>query len=299
MSTSSVPLSGNNQPLKGILLIVAATFLFASHDAVSKYLSGFYPVVLVVWVRYLVHTLLMAGIFVPQSGLRVLRTRRPGLQAIRALCLLGTSLFFTTALRYIPLAEATAVNFLAPLIVVALSVPLLKETVTRGQWVAVGVGFTGTLVIVHPGGDLFTPAVLLPFCSAMCFATYQLLTRKLSTIDSPTTSNFFAGLFNTLVMSALIPFFWQTPTIWHGVMMLALGAFGMTAHLFLTQAFRYAAPAILAPFSYCQIVFAGLLGLVFFGHQPDTTTVCGIAIICLSGFAAAWQQRVKRVPLTK
>jgi drug/metabolite transporter (DMT)-like permease len=293
MSTSNVPLSGINQPLRGILIIVAATFLFSSHDAVSKYLSGFYPIVLVVWARYVVHTLLMAGIFLPQSGLRVLRTRRPGLQALRALCLLGTSLFFTTALRYIPLAEATAVNFLAPLIVVALSVPLLHERVTRGQWAAVCVGFIGTLVIVHPGGDLFTPAVLLPFCSAMCFAFYQLLTRKLSTVDSPTTSNFFAGLFNTLVMSALVPFFWETPSLIHGVMMIALGGFGMTAHLFLTQAFRYAAPAILAPFSYCQIIFAGLLGLIFFGHTPDTTAICGIAIICISGLAAAWQQRVR------
>lgn len=291
MSTPSVPLSGFNQPLRGILLIVAATFLFSSHDAMSKYLSGFYPIVVVVWARYLVHTLLMAGIFVPQSGLRVLRTRKPGLQALRALCLLGTSLFFTTGLHYIPLAEATAVNFLAPLIVTALSVPLLHERVTRGQWVAVCVGFIGVLIIVHPGGDLFTPAVLLPLCSAMCFACYQLLTRKLSTVDSPTTSNFFAGLFNTLVMSALVPFFWETPTLVHGVMMLALGAFGMSAHLFLTQAFRYAAPALLAPFSYCQIVFAGLLGLVFFGHAPDPTAIIGIAIICLSGLAAAWQQR--------
>ncbi|KJZ44266.1 MULTISPECIES: DMT family transporter [Pseudomonas] len=288
--TVSTPLSGVNQPFKGILLIVVATFLFSSHDAFSKYLSGFYPIVMVVWARYVVHTLLMAGIFLPQSGLRVLRTKRPLLQVIRALCLLGTSLFFTTGLMYIPLAEATSVNFLAPVLVTALSVPLLGERVTRGQWLAVIFGFSGVLIIVHPGGDLFTPAVLLPFCSALFFCFYQLLTRKLSEIDSPTTSNFFAGLCNTLVMSALVPFFWQTPNLVHGAMMLALGACGMTAHLFLTQAFRLAAPALLAPFSYCQIIFAGLLGWLLFSHTPTLTTVLGIAVICCSGLVAAWQQ---------
>ncbi|OLF52119.1 DMT family transporter [Pseudomonas chlororaphis] len=289
--THGTPLSGVNQPFKGILLIVVATFLFASHDALSKYLSGFYPVVMVVWARYLIHTLLMAGIFLPQSGLRVLRSRRPLLQVVRALCLLSTSLLFTSALLFIPLAEATAVNFLAPVLVTALSVPLLGERVSRGQWLAVICGFIGVLIIVHPGGELFTPAVLLPLCSALFFCFYQLLTRKLAEHDSPSTSNFFAGLCNTLAMSALVPFCWQLPSVFHGVLMLALGACGMTAHLFLTQAFRHAAPALLAPFGYCQIVFAGLLGWLLFDHAPQPITQLGIAVICLSGLAAAWQQR--------
>lgn len=289
--TCSTPLSGTNHPFKGIVLIVLATFLFASHDALSKYLSGFFPVIMVVWARYLIHTLLMAGIFLPQSGLRVLRSKRPLLQLMRALCLLSTSLLFTSALLFIPLAEATAVNFLAPVLVTALSVPLLGEQVTRGQWLAVICGFVGVLIIVHPGGELFTPAVLLPFCSALFFCFYQLLTRKLAEHDSPTTSNFFAGLCNTLVMTALVPFFWQTPGFLHGFLMLALGACGMSAHLFLTQAFRHAAPALLAPFGYCQIVFAGLLGWLLFGHAPSLITQVGIAVICLSGLAAAWQQR--------
>ena len=131
--TLPTPLSGVNQPLKGILLIVIATALFSSHDALSKYLSGLYPVVMVVWARYMVHTLLMAGYFLPQSGLRVLRSKRPLLQVYRAICLLGSGLFFTFGLLYIPLAENTAVNFLAPLLVAALSGPLLGEKVTRGQ----------------------------------------------------------------------------------------------------------------------------------------------------------------------
>ncbi|MCY1281018.1 Riboflavin transporter [compost metagenome] len=289
--SANTPLSGTNQPLRGILLVVLATFLFAGHDALSKYLGGLYPVVMVVWARYLVHTLLMAGIFLPQAGLRVLRTRRPLLQVLRALSLLSTSLLFTAGLQYIPLAEATAVNFLAPVLVTALSAPLLKEKVGLGQWAAVVLGFVGVLVVVHPGGALFTPAILFPFGSALGFCFYQLLTRKLAAYDSPTTSNFFAGLCNTLAMSALVPFFWQLPSLGHGLLMLALGTAGMAAHLFLTQAFRLAAPALLAPFGYCQIVFAGLLGFVVFSHTPEAFTLVGIAIICLSGLAAAWIQK--------
>lgn len=291
MSLPTSPLPGANQPFRGIVLILAATFLFASHDALSKYLSGFYPVVMVVWARYVVHTLLMAGIFLPRAGLSVLRSKRPGLQVLRALCLLGTSLLFTAGIRLIPLAEATAVNFLAPLLVLALSVPLLGERVTKGQWAAVLVGFCGMLVIVHPGGELFTPAALFPFGSALCFGMYQILTRIVSEHDNPTTSNFFVGLCNTVLVSLLVPFFWQVPTFSHGVLMLALGTCGMTAHLMLTQAFRHAAPALLAPFGYCQIVFAGLLGFVVFAHTPSVSAMLGMLIVCVGGLVAAWAQR--------
>ena len=131
--SSRTPLSGVNQPLRGIALVVVATFLFASHDALSKFLGGLYPIVMVVWARYLVHTLLMAGIFLPKAGMAVLRTRRPLLQTLRALSLLSTSLLFTAGLQYLPLAEATSVNFLAPVLVTALSAPLLKERVSSAN----------------------------------------------------------------------------------------------------------------------------------------------------------------------
>ncbi|MEN5093422.1 DMT family transporter [Pseudomonas protegens] len=292
MSVNPSPFKGAEQPIKGIALICLAVLLFASHDTLSKYLSAFYPIVMVVWARYVVHTLLMLVVFVPRSGFSaVVRTKRPGLQLLRALCLIGTSLLFTTGLRYIPLAEATAVNFLAPLLVTALSVPFLGERVSRGQWLAVLAGFVGVLIVVRPGGVLFTPAILLPLGSALCFGFYQLLTRKLSGIDSPTTSNFLTGIFNSLIMSALLPFFWSTPSFVHGLFMIGLGTCGMLGHMLLTQAFRHAAPAMLAPFSYGQILFAGLYGYLIFGHTPDSYGLIGIAVICLSGLAVAWTQR--------
>lgn len=292
MTSQTNLLDRNDQPLKGIGLICLATLLFASHDALSKFLSGIYPIVMVVWARYLVHTLLMLVVFVPRSGLSsVIRTKRPGLQLVRALCLIGTSLLFTTGLRYIPLAEATSVNFLAPLLVTALSVVILGERVTRSQWGAVLTGFIGVLIVVRPGGDLFTPAILYPLGSALCFGFYQLITRKLSDIDSPTTSNFLAGIFNTLIMSALLPFFWVRPDWLHALFMIGLGTCGMLGHLLLTQAFRHAPPAMLAPFSYGQILFAGMYGFLIFDHTPDSWALTGIAVICLSGLAVAWAQR--------
>lgn len=292
MSVSPSPFNGAEHPIKGIALICLAVLLFASHDTLSKYLSAFYPIVMVVWARYVVHTLLMLVVFVPRSGFSaVVRTKRPRLQLLRALCLIGTSLLFTTGLRYIPLAEATAVNFLAPLLVTALSVPFLGERVSRAQWLAVLAGFVGVLIVVRPGGALFTPAILLPLGSALCFGFYQLLTRKLSGVDSPTTSNFLTGILNSLVMSALLPFFWSTPTLVHGLFMIGLGTCGMLGHMLLTQAFRHAAPAMLAPFSYGQILFAGLFGYLIFDHTPDQYALVGIAVICLSGLAVAWAQR--------
>ena len=280
MSVSHPLFKTAEQPVKGILLICLAVLLFASHDTLSKYLSGFYPIVMVVWARYVVHTLLMLVVFVPRSGFSaVVRTKRPGLQFLRAMCLIGTSLFFTTGLRYIPLAEATAVNFLAPLLVTALSVPLLGEHVTRRQWLAVLGGFVGVLIVIRPGGALFTPTIVLPLCSALCFGFYQLLTRKLT------------GIINSLIMSALLPFFWSTPTWSHAVFMVGLGTCGMLGHMLLTQAFRHAAPAMLAPFSYGQILFAGMYGYLIFDHTPDGYAIVGIAVICLSGLAVAFGQR--------
>lgn len=270
---------------KGFMLIIVATFLFSSHDTISKYLTSAYPVILIVWARYAVHTALMATLFLPKAGTALFKTANLKLQLLRGGCLVATSLFFTSSLHYLPLAEATSIHFLAPLIVILLSAPLLGEQVSSRQIYAALAGFLGTLFIVRPGGNLFTLAVLLPFCSALCFALYQLLTRKLSAYDSAITSNFLGGLFATGVMSLLVPFFWVTPTMNDAIMMGALGTLGMVSHLLFSQSFRYAAPAVLAPFSYSQILFSTILGAIIFQHIPETLSLYGMAIITMSG---AW-----------
>ena len=279
-----------HQPTLGILLILAAGLLLASQDALSKSLTAVYPLLLVVWLRYLSQSVLMLAQFAPRMGLNLLRTQRPWLQLVRGLSLVAITLLFYSALRFIPLGEATAVIFLAPLVVIVLSATWLKEHISRGLWLSVGVGLLGVLLIVRPGGALFTPAILLPLGAAFCFGLYQLLTRRLSSTDHPATSNFLSALVGTLSVSVLLPWFWQTPTLVDGLLMATLGATAMTGHMLLTHAYRFGSAASLAPFTYVQIVTATVLGMLFFDHTPDLWAILGMAVIILSGFALAWSQ---------
>ena len=281
----------HSRPGLGIALILAAGLLLSSQDALAKTLTASYPLLLVVCLRYLAQNLLMLVVFAPRMGLDLVRTRRPLLQLARGLSLVGVTLLFYSGLRYIPLGEATAVIFLAPLVVVVLSVLWLKEAVSRGVWLAVGGGLLGVLLIVRPGGELFTPASLLPLAAAFCFGLYQLLTRRLSATDAPATSNFLTALVGSLGTGLLLPWTWQAPAPMDVLLMAALGGLAMTGHMLLTHAYRFASAASLAPFTYGQILIAALIGVVVFGHLPDAWAVLGMAVIILSGAALAWSQR--------
>jgi len=282
-------LDNRHQSLYGVLLILLSGILLASHDGLSKYLTQLYPVFLVVWARYLAQVVLMLGMFAPRMGRRVFHTLRPWPQLLRGLSLVSVSIMFISGLRYIPLAEATAVIFLTPLMVTVASA-LLGEKVSHSQWLAVGVGLLGVMIIVRPGGALFTPAVLLPFGAAISFTVYQLLTRRLSGTDHPVTSNFLSSLVGFLVMSVLVTFNWRTPSVHDAVLMASLGLMAMSGHLVLTQAFRYASAASLAPFTYGQIVFAGIVGFIAFGHIPDVEAIAGMTVIIASGLCMAYMQ---------
>ncbi|WP_312225159.1 DMT family transporter [Stutzerimonas nitrititolerans] len=282
-------MDNRHQSLYGVLLILLSGILLASHDGLSKYLTQLYPVFLVVWARYLAQVVLMLGMFAPRMGRRVFHTLRPWPQLLRGLSLVSVSIMFISGLRYIPLAEATAVIFLTPLMVTVASA-LLGERVSHSQWLAVGVGLLGVMIIVRPGGALFTPAVLLPFGAAISFTVYQLLTRRLSGTDHPVTSNFLSSLVGFLVMSVLVTFNWRTPSVHDAVLMASLGLMAMSGHLVLTQAFRYASAASLAPFTYGQIVFAGIVGFIAFGHIPDAEAIAGMTVIIASGLCMAYVQ---------
>lgn len=284
-------MSTTQKPLYGVLLILCAGLLLASHDGVSKYLTHSYPLIMVIWMRYFVQTLVMLLLFVPRMRWAIVRTRRPWLQLLRAASLLSISVLFIGGLRYIPLAEATAVMFLAPLIVTVLSALLLHEKVSKGQWVAVSVGFIGVLFIVRPGGALFTPAILLPVCASFCFAVYQLITRRLSSTDHAVTSNFLSGLFGTVILTALLPGHYRLDVAHVDLLfMMLLGVLAMTAHMLLTMALKYSTAATLAPFTYGQIIFAGLVGYLAFATLPDAWSMLGVLIISCSGLAVAYLQ---------
>ncbi|TLX60711.1 EamA/RhaT family transporter [Stutzerimonas nosocomialis] len=279
-----------NQPLLGVLLILSAGFLLAGHDGLSKHLSSLYPLFMVIWARYLSQSLLMVALFAPGMGRSIYRTQRPLLQLLRGLSLVGVSLLFIAGLHYIPLGEATAVIFVTP-VLVTLASALLGERISAGQWLAVSVGLVGVLIIVRPGGALFSPAALLPLAAALCFTAYQLITRRLAGTDHPVTSNFLTSLVGAVLMSVPVVWQWTVPSLVDGLLMAALGAIAMTAHLLLTHAFRFASAATLAPFTYGQIVFAGVVGLLAFGHRPDAGALVGMAVIIASGLCMVCVQR--------
>lgn len=280
-----------SRPLKGILLTCAAVFAFASLDSLSKYLTAFNSVLMILWVRYLAQTCLLAAWQLPRHGLRVLRVNCPGLQVLRGLSLLSISLFFLFALRYLPIGEATAVHFLTPLLVILLAIPMLGERASLAQWLLVAVGFAGVLIIVRPGGGLLTPAMLLPVGSACSYAIFQLLTRRIGTRDSAATTNLVTGLVGALCLTLLLPLFWSGLPAWPQLLgMLSLGVIAVTGHMLLTVAFQYSSPVLLAPFSYLQIFFAVLYGFLLFDHAPDAGALLGMGVIALSGLGSAWLQ---------
>lgn len=270
-------------PLIGVVLILLSGFMLASHDALSKQLALLYSVFLIVWARNLTQLVVMTIGFAPRMGLNLVRTQRPVLQIARALSQVGISIFLLIGLRHIPLGEATAVMFLSPLFVTLISVRVLKERVSAGQWASVLLGFAGVLIIVRPGGELFTPAILWPLAASLCLSGYQLLTRRLNGTDHPVATNYLSGLIGTLLFTLAIPFVWEMPEWKHAAMMVGMGVLGMTGHLLLTRAYAYGSAAMLAPFTYGQIFFATLLGAVIFGYLPDALGILGMAVLIASG----------------
>ena len=280
-----------SRPLMGILLTCAAVLVFSTLDSLSKYLTGFNSVLMIVWVRYLSQTLLLTAWQLPRLGWRVPKVNCPGLQLLRGLSLLSISLLFLTALSHLPIGEATAVHFISPLLVILLAMPLLGERASLAHWLLVAVGFVGVLIIVRPGGGLLTPAMLLPVGSATCYAFDQLLTRRIGTRDSAAATNLITGLIGAIGVSLLLPLFWTGLPPWPQLLAMAsLGLIAVCGHMLLTIAFQYSSPVLLAPFSYLQIFFSVLYGFVLFDHVPDGGALLGMGVIALSGLGSAWLQ---------
>lgn len=283
---------GRPQVFRGMLMIIMAVAIFSVMDALSKYLTRFYPVALVAWSRYAFHLLLVVIVLGPRFGLSLIRTARPGAQLVRGLLLAIASISFISAVKYMPLAEATAIAFLGPLLIVVMSVLFLKEKVEPARWIAVLCGFIGVLVIIRPGSSVFTWAALFPLTNAIAFASYQILTRRLSGLESAYTSIFYSGLIGTLLLSATLPYVWVMPQNGlHLALLIATGVLGGLSHLILIKAYDYAPASRLAPFSYTQLIWVATIGYVVFGDFPDTWSLVGIGILMASGLYTATNQR--------
>lgn len=271
-------------------LFLFAMFCFISMDAVAKWLTGQIDLVMIVWGRYAAQTLLLVLIF-GASFPRRLRTRYVRLQTARSLLLLCATFFFFAGLEALPLSETTAIFFVAPLIVVALAGPMLGEPVGPFRWAAVAIGFAGMLTIQQPGAAAFQWASLLPFCAAACYALQQIATRKVTAGDAATTTLIFTTFAGTLVVSCIVPFFWETPD-WRQILaMLAMGALGGLGHFAMIVALTRAPASALAPFDYSSLIWAALIGVIVFDEILPPNTLAGAAIIAAAGLFVIWRER--------
>ena len=283
-SSSSNSYSQSANPLLGIGLLVLAEFFFASMDSIGKLLgTQEVPVPVVVWGRYAFHLGFMTMFFIGPRFKTLFQINRWGLVLLRGCQLLAATTVFFTAIRYIPLAEAVAIGFAAPLFTVALSVPLLKEQVGIRRWSAVIIGFIGVMVIVRPGFGEFHFAHGLMILLAFIFATFTINTRVLTRTEGTMPMLFFTALLGTAGASCVVPFFWQTPTLEQWFWLAAMGAIGGFSHMLLIQAYRVASTSLLAPFQYAQIIFAGFYGWLIFQEIPDNYVIVGAGIVVASG----------------
>jgi drug/metabolite transporter (DMT)-like permease len=286
-----------DRPFRGIALILASTVFLGISDVTSKYLSATLPSIEIAWIRFLVFALIMVPAMLPGSPLFALRTGRPGLQAMRGVALLGSSLFFISGLRFLPIAEASATGFVSPLFVTALSIVFLSENVGVRRWLATAVGLIGVLIILRPGSSSFHPAVFFPLVSALSWACMLIMTRMMSGREAAITTMTYSSIVGVGILSALVPLVWVAPS-WHDILFgILVGLASTVGQWIVVLAFRYADASVLAPFSYTQLLWVSILGFLIFGEVPDVWTVTGAAFIVASGLYTAHRERLRRSQL--
>jgi drug/metabolite transporter (DMT)-like permease len=268
--------------LRGIGLMVLAVSTFTCLDTTSKYLAQHYPVPGIVFVRYIVQMLLMVVVLAPRMGMDLLRTANLRLQIVRGV-----------------LAEAASIAFMAPIIVAVLAGPLLKEQVGARTWIALAGGFVGVLLIIRPGGDVFTWVAFLPLFSALGMALYQMLTSKLAGRDAPLVTLFYPALIGTALVPLVAPTQLVLPeSLAHCGLFLLIGVLGGLGHFLLIRAHQYAPSSILSPFMYAQLVTALFLGWLVFGDLPDGLAFVGMATVAASGLLLILAHRSNSVRRT-
>lgn len=278
--------------LAGILFMCGAGLLFPVMSGFAKFLGqDGYNSLQVSWARAFGHIVFMLAVFVPKFGLGMLRTRRPLIQLTRSTMLFLSNATNFFAIVFIPLAKTASISLMAPLMVVPLAWAILGERTTFGRLLALGAGFAGVLIVIRPGTELFHWASLLAVVSAIGYAVYQVLTRKVAGIDPPETSTIYSSLVGGVGMFAVLPFVWKTPDNLRDIIFFcSLGVIGAVGHYLVARAFTNAPANIVSPFQYVQLIGSVTVGYVFFGDFPDLLTWVGAAIIVGSGLYIGWSQ---------
>ena len=281
---------------RGILFMcLLAIVVFPFLNALVKYLlANDYSVVQVMWMRSIVHLAWMLGLFLPYGGLRILRSNRPGLQLIRSSLQFVALVLYIIALSHVSLTAVTMAFFTAPLMVVALSVPMLGERVGPRRWIAVAVGFAGAGVIFRPGGEVIHWSFLLVLGAAAAYALFQIQTRQLAAQDDYRTTAIYTIVVALVATTAAGPFFWTWPTeLAHWGAFIGLGLFGGGGHFLVIKAYQYGRASVVGPFDYGQLIGAAVIGFLWFGEVVDLWTWLGAALIVASGIYIAHREAAR------
>ncbi|SOZ38820.1 DMT family transporter [Cupriavidus neocaledonicus] len=276
---------GSSRPLQGIALMVAAVACFAALDTMTKITGAAVPVVMALWVRYLAQAALTGAVLLPARGRILLRTRRPWLQATRAVTMLMSSACAFFSLQVLPVGEFTAVVSLTPLAIALAAATLFGERMSALRWLCLLAGFAGALVVIRPGADVEL-AMLLPLAAVCLNAAYQLLTSVLTRTDGAGTTHFYTGCIAAVLLSVALPlaWTWHVDTL-HWWLLAGMALAGCAGHMFLVLAYARAPVGVLTPYLYLQIAFAMLGGWLVFGWLPDAWSLLGVAMIAASGVA--------------
>ncbi len=287
--------SATDRPGLGITLILAAVLGFSLLDSTVKHLSAFVPLLVVVWVRYAVQAGVMAGWLLAHGGRRMFRVGHPKFQALRGALLLASSVLAYLGLQAMPVAEFTAIAMLAPVMVTLLSPLLLRERVSALRWALVLLAFAGALIVVRPGSGLFGAAAVYPLLLALSGALFQILTRRMASLEPPLTTHFWSGFVAMLLMSLMLPLSPQPlvtafadVSALHWLLLCVAGLLGTLGHLAFIHALGVAPMAVLMPFTYAQIGMAAALSALLFAHLPDGWALLGMGVIAASGALSVW-----------
>ena len=273
-------------------IVLLSTVFFSMGDIAAKFLTETVPAIQVTWMRYVVFCLIVVPTIFVARGPRAMVTASLRLQIIRALAVAGSSVLFILGLGYLEVAEATAINFVSPIFITALSIPLLGEKVGIRRWAAAAVGFAGVMMVVQPGGDAFSLAALLPMGAALSWAVAAIATRMMIS-ERPQATLAWSAVVGLVVLTAFVPYGWHSPTAREIAIAVLMGLFSTVGHWLIVLAYRKAPVSTLAPFSYVQLLFAGLAGFAAFGTIPGMWTFIGGVVIAASGLYTAHRERVR------
>ncbi len=286
--------AGNNTRL-GIALMMAVSVVFALQDGISRHLAGEYNVLMIVMIRYWFFAAFVITIASRKAGgvAEAARTDQPVLQTFRGVLLAAEICVMVSAFTILGLVESHAVFAAYPLLVAALSGPVLGERVGWRRWLAIGFGFLGVLVILQPGLGVFDPAAVIPVISATMFALYGLLTRFAARKDSTATSFFWTGTTGAIAITCVGVWFWEPMITRDWVWMGALCITGAAGHWLLIRCYEVAEASAVQPFAYFQMVFATMVGIAVFGEMLEWNVVIGATIIVSAGLFTLWRERLQ------